>query len=403
MNFIRLSISGSRQAVMKMKAVWVLIIFSFFSAPAVLTLAGIRIGAPVQRGKLEMPSIREFELKDNKVDYVLKFGRWFDGNNALEGFYVRLWNQVEWSVFGVSRELLKGRDGWEIDKETALKLLPDSDKIGAADLEQTIGLIKRFQNHLEKRGIHFLIVVIPFKSTVYPEKYIQAGVEPRINTGLDRFQRAFAANAIPFIDAQKILIENKDRGVYYKTDLHFNSLGAYLVSTEILKHFYSTLKIPMPSFPEPEVKRTRFTDGSANNAMPLLVKLSEDVPTVTLRSNDIRDRVQVRPDQESVARFVSKRADIALLPPSIMFGNSFMLPYSDVGYHDYYSKSLRILDYQFFNKALDYIEDDTKILILQIYETQLLFHLPYNNGFNYWDKRVYDLPLPDTYEFKSPG
>ena len=64
-----------------------------------------------------MPSIREFELKDNKVDYVLKFGRWFDGNNALEGFYVRLWNQVEWSVFGVSRELLKGRDGWEIDKE----------------------------------------------------------------------------------------------------------------------------------------------------------------------------------------------------------------------------------------------------------------------------------------------
>jgi hypothetical protein len=43
---------------------------------------------------------------------------------------------------------------------------------------------------------------------------------------------------------------------------------------------------------------------------------------------------------------------------------------------------------------LDYIEDDTKIIILQIYEAQLLFDLPYNNAYKYWDKRVYDFPFP---------
>jgi hypothetical protein len=43
-----------------------------------------------------------------------------------------------------------------------------------------------------------------------------------------------------------------------------------------------------------------------------------------------------------------------------------------------------------------------KIFTLHIYETQLLFHLlnPLDN-FNYWDKRIDNLPLPDNFVYKG--
>jgi hypothetical protein len=56
---------------------------------------------------------------------------------------------------------------------------------------------------------------------------------------------------------------------------------------------------------------------------------------------------------------------VALLPPLLLFGNSYMLTLETVGFHNYFSKTTRVLDYTDFNKVLDYVEDDTKIFILQ--------------------------------------
>jgi hypothetical protein len=90
----------------------------------------------------------------------------------------------------------------------------------------------------------------------------------------------------------------------------------------------------------------------------------------------------------------------ALLPPSIMFGNSFMLLYPDTGYPNYFSESSRVLDYQHFSKALDYVKPAHKIFILHVYETQLLFHVLPPDSYAYWDKRVQDFPLPDGFVYK---
>ncbi len=385
---------------MKSKKFFIVIIYLILIAPLVGTIIGVPVGKPVQKGKVQFPSINEFHFNEQRVEYVFKVAKWFDGNNAFEGFYVRFWNQLRWA-FGVSPELIKGEDGWIVDKKTAYEQLPASDRISDLNLQKTIELIKRLQNHLNLKGIKFAIVIVPFKSTVYAEKFVNSGVPIRTNTGLDRFQKAFLLNDVPFIDAQKILREKRDTPVFYKTDLHFNTYGAYWVSHKILEHFYEELHIPTPTFNDPVVSQSQFSGGSDRIATPLLFEMAESVPTVGFPAKFKKTSAPVKPGQPPVEMYKTENPGVNLLPPSIMFGNSYMLTYEGVGYHNYFSKSTRVLDYQFFQKALDYIEDDTKIFILQLYETQILFHLPHNNQYSYWDKRVHDLPLPQNYTYVS--
>src|SRR5262249_11873787 len=145
-----------------------------------------------------------------------------------------------------------GNDGWITDKGAAWEQLPDTDKIAEADLGKSIELIKRLQYHLEKKGIKFAVVVIPLVSTVYPEKFVRVGVPLRSSTGIDRFQSALSSNGIAFIDAQAVLREKgKTMPMYYRTDIHLNTYGAYWVSRRILEHFYREYGIPAPEFDEP--------------------------------------------------------------------------------------------------------------------------------------------------------
>jgi hypothetical protein len=385
---------------MTVKKIFIVIIYLILVAPVLGTIIGFPIGKPVQKGKVKFPSISEFQFKEQRVEYVFKVAKWFDANNAFEGFYVRFWNQIRWT-FGVSHELIKGEDGWVVDKKTAYEQLPDSDKISDVDLQKTIELIKRLQNYLNTKGIKFAIVIVPFKSTVYAEKFVNAGVRIRTNTGLDRFQKAFSLNDIPYVDAQAILREKKATPVFYKTDLHFNTYGGYLVAHKILEHFYRELHVAMPEFNEPVMALSKFSAGSDRIATPLLFEseMAELVPTVGVPSKFTKKSEPIKSGQPPAEIYTADNPGVNLLPPSIMFGNSYMLTYEGIGYHNYFSKSARVLDYQYFQKALDYLEDDTKIFILQLYETQILFHLPHNNEYSYWDKRIYDLPLPENYKY----
>ena len=77
-----------------------------------------------------------------------------------------------------------------------------------------------------------------------------------------------------------------------------------------------------------------------------------------------------------------------------------MLVYPTVGYHNYFSESDRVLDYEDFSRVLDYVKPRHKIFILQIYETQLLRHLFAPDSVHYWDKRIDALPLPAGFEYR---
>lgn len=209
---------------------------------------------------------------------------------------------------------------------------------------------------------------------------------------------------MPFLDVNAEFAKFRaSETLYYKTDMHWNAVGVSHVARAIVDRLSMDLR-GQPLWAEELAGGEGPFEGEELKSIPLLFPRPEQAPS---RSSVHPAYVKVptgRPDLEIYRGTDPARA---VLPPTIMFGNSFMLQYPTVGYHNYFSESSRVLDYQFFKNALDAIQPRHRVVILHIYETQLQYHvMPREragawSGFDdYWDPRIKDLPLPVGFKYR---
>lgn len=338
-------------------------------------------------------------------DFATRVETYFSDHFPLRALMLRLHGQLEYSLLGVAREVVVGNEGWLSDKKLLVEHLPHLDAVDEAQLRAGIMQLKKLQHWLQQRNVRFLMVVVPLKPTIYPAHYPQryTGRAPRI--GLQKFQEALALNDISFIDVHAEFARRSGEGhLYYKTDMHWSTVGVSYVAAAIVDRLSQELgKGPLWS----EQLTRSFGDfsGEELKSIPLLWPRAERAPRWA-SSNPAYVKIEMgRPDLELFRGTDPARA---VLPPTVMYGNSFMLDYPTVGYHNYFSESSRVLDYQFFAKVLDAVEPKHKVFILHVYETQLLYHLMPSgragawSGFGqYWDPRVEKLPLPPNYQYRA--
>jgi hypothetical protein len=88
--------------------------------------------------------------------------------------------------------------------------------------------IERRRAWFAARGIAYVVTVAPDKSTLYPEHLPRWMARMRGPTPLDRASTALAANPrLHFVDLRPVLrAAKRDEQVYYRTDSHWNFLGA---------------------------------------------------------------------------------------------------------------------------------------------------------------------------------
>lgn len=331
--------------------------------------------------------------------YATTVEHFFSDHFPLRDVMLRSLGQFEYSALGRSREVIVGKNGWLSDKKVLTEQLHQLDKVSDEQIKSSVLKLKRLQQWLHDRNIRFLMVIIPMKPTLYAENFPDKFVKRPQQTGLQRFQNALLKNDIAYVDALKVLGEHKNEGsLYYKTDMHWNTAGTTYVAEAII-NYLSTNILGTPIWREQVTKSEQDFSGAELSTMPLLFPKSEMTPAWASANPGYTSRV-VGEGPTAIEVYLGTDKSRALLPPSIMFGNSFMLQYPTVGYHNYFSESTRVLDYQYFSKALDYIKPEHKIFILHIYETQLFFHILPPDSFGYWDKRIEKQPLPVDFVYK---
>jgi hypothetical protein len=204
---------------------------------------------------------------------------------------------------------------------------------------------------------------------------------------------ALQKNHIPFLDVKsKFLAIKETTQLYYKTDVHWNTLGSAAVAEDIVRYFSDVYKIPTPWESNFLFSKSDFLGGEMQT-VPLLQQKRESVPVLSktkIESKSVFDYSY----PVKVLKYSGTNPKLAKLPPMKMFGNSFMVNYPSVGLQDYFTTSSGILDYELFSTVLDYIRPEDRIFILHIYETQLLFHVLPTDKNNYWDSRIAALSLP---------
>jgi hypothetical protein len=151
-----------------------------------------------------------------------------------------------------------GKDGW-IFFGGELRLLSlgkfwgdEAKKVSRAhkpELADPIPAILDFQQQLKARGIELLLVPVPPKAAVYPEKivagYDLAGNDPA--PMLHRFYQELGAAGVDVLDLTATFVQNHDHPkgpVFCKTDSHWSGIGCVLAAQTIAEKVRGKIQKP---------------------------------------------------------------------------------------------------------------------------------------------------------------
>lgn len=219
-----------------------------------------------------------------------------------------------------------------------------------------------FEN-LKERGVTLVMVPIPMKNTVYPEFIPDSSIKRPKNTGFQRL-RAFLDShpEVAYVDAQEILVKAKrEDQVYYKTDFHWNNVGAFYVAKDIVNLIGKQSNTNVVWNHPLKVKaKNNFSGGQNRFLAVFLPPLEEDM--LIEKTWD---------DYTQVGSRDGKTND-NLLPKTVIFGNSFAEYWPNTGI-DYYFTDLK---WRFGGSLREHVENlpaGTKYFVWQSIETGLLY------------------------------
>jgi len=118
-----------------------------------------------------------------------------------------------------------------------------------SELADPIPAIVDFQKQLKARGIDLLVVPVPPKAAIYPEKILpgfSAGKDDAA-PALHRFYEELRAAGIEVLDLMPVFIQNRDDkrgGVFCKTDSHWSGFGCTLAAQAIAEGIRAKLTTP---------------------------------------------------------------------------------------------------------------------------------------------------------------
>jgi len=169
-------------------------------------------------------------------DFQPQFEHWFNQNFAGRAFFVHLNNQIGYSLFNRSYTrnppIVIGKDGQLFEAAYLYETTGVTPPVQQSELEDTARQIAQVQERLKRRGIGFVLMLTPTKSTVYPE-YMPYGFRalptPLVRSN-DLLLPLLQRYRVNYIDGPQLLLTAKATSPYplfCRGGTHYNYLGAF--------------------------------------------------------------------------------------------------------------------------------------------------------------------------------
>lgn len=185
------------------------------------------------------------------IHWAQDFERWFSDRYGMRDALVYYGSRLQMARTGLpmNQQVVVGRDNWLFYDENYtpghlhFASLYGKDPFLPSDLKAIADNLSSVRRHLAACHIPFYLVIAPDKQTVYPEKLLMPP-PPHAITQADQLD-AYLHTADPrlrIIDLRKAEIAAKavqHQDLYYRTDTHWNELGAfygYKAIAKRLKH-----------------------------------------------------------------------------------------------------------------------------------------------------------------------
>lgn len=181
----------------------------------------------------EKPVFRTAEGGWNK-NYFQDLQTYVSEHFAFRGELVAADSMIKYKLFHTpcDDQVVIGKDGWLFFGET----LADYAGVTLNDneLDRIVKKMSEVTDYIQSQGKQPLFVIVPNKNNIYSE-YMPARFGSKADQcNLTLLQEKLSAQGVPYVDAQRILLEQKEKDeLYLHEDTHWNNTGARLVLNEI--------------------------------------------------------------------------------------------------------------------------------------------------------------------------
>jgi len=183
--------------------------------------------------------------------YQTSFEKWLGDHIGFKNILVRLYNQVDFSLFSVThaKDIVIGKNNYLFEQRYIDAYL-GTDKIKDEFLDDKLQKTQLVKDSLASLGIKLLVVVAPSKGEYYSE-YIPAKLQQvnERNTNYNYMIGQFSKYNIDFIDFHSYFMDQKQVTKYplfTKCGIHWSDYAATLVADSLISAIENSLKIDMP-------------------------------------------------------------------------------------------------------------------------------------------------------------
>jgi len=236
---------------------------------------------PVDEHRTPAPFPAPSLLREGDGAFAAQLNKWFDDRVGVRDLFIRMKNQIDYSVFATSRRVYLGSDGWLFDRERTDDRF-NLERLNDRDFSIVEGSFHRLAEMLAERGVHLVLVGYPDKAMIYREHLPADAPPPPHGGNLDRLRASFASDpSITFIDVEKMLLPLKSgKPLFYRTDLHPTLRATVEVVREIVSRIAAAERRPEIAWRENfQWRPVRYTQGGEARFLALLRPLDEDVST----------------------------------------------------------------------------------------------------------------------------
>lgn len=191
--------------------------------------------------------------------YGRAFESYFAGRIGFRGYFVRIYNQINMTLWGRLPErggtqVLVGRDNWLFERAYVNDYLkPDGMRETSADVYAA--RLRELQTLLANAGVSFIFVISPSKAELLPE-YLPPALARRppfvVPPGRVVLVAALERHGVRYVDAHAFFerVKPEAEALFAPGGTHWNYYGSFLVWQEIVRVLRASAAF---SWPVPEL------------------------------------------------------------------------------------------------------------------------------------------------------
>ena len=301
--------------------------------------------------------------------------RWFDDRIGFRPLFIRLHNQLDYSLFRHSARVYIGRDGMLFLRDFIDAKI--AHERGGAPWQQAVqNQFTALARHLDRRGIRLVIVSNPAKASVLTDRLPPDAPRLPSPSQLDKLRAFLSANpAWIHVDGQSVMGQCGDYPLFYRTDLHITMQAGYCIAKEVVSRIAVAEGHP-PPFWSPQVtyhRKDRFSGGLAT-FLAVLFKPTEpiELPEPIYHASKAAPEGSFERDPDGFFETIYRTHEplrAAKLPPMVLYANSFAADYLRSGLFFQFSEVHSVVNNQIpIQAALERLPASTRYMVVQFFE-----------------------------------